>query len=344
MKDEVVKIIDKLIKKGKASPEAIKLLEDIVDKMDESKKEGERVEMLGKLDSIIEASKVDNTDVIEAIKQIKLIVPAPQVTVEPAKVEVNVPKQDKPVVNVPQTKIVVPDEVKIKRPTWIDGLINLQPIIDVIESIKAFIPVFPKEPKDPVSVRLSDGEKFYKAISTSSGSAAIPTFKNSAGEVKQAIVDDSGNVQVDIVTMPDVVVNTGDIEIGAVELKDSNSDTRATVGSNGLYVDVQSSILPTGASTSIKQNDQIALETTLNSLIETLQELTQRLEALAGTVANTAQLRVVQTSVPSTAVTGPITSAQSIAEKAVGGISYAEKMAITNLTAVQSNINNTIGA
>lgn len=79
---------------------------------------------------------------------------------------------------------------------------------------------------------------------------------------------------------------------------------------------------------------------TLISLTETLQELTSRLATIASAVANTAQLRVVQTSVPSTTVTGPITSAQSIAEKAVAGISYPEKMAITNLTAHQSNINN----
>jgi len=81
----------------------------------------------------------------------------------------------------------------------------------------------------------------------------------------------------------------------------------------------------------------------IESLIETLQELTTRLTAISATVANTQQLRVVQASVPSTAVTGPITSANSIAEKAVGGISYAEKMAITNLTAIQSNVNNCIG-
>lgn len=98
--------------------------------------------------------------------------------------------------------------------------------------------------------------------------------------------------------------------------------------------------LPTGAASSAKQDSQIVLETTLNSLIETLQELVQRLAPLAGAVANTAQIRVVQTSVPSTAVTGPITSAQSIAEKATGGISFPEKIAITNLTAIQSNINN----
>lgn len=80
----------------------------------------------------------------------------------------------------------------------------------------------------------------------------------------------------------------------------------------------------------------------LNSLTETLQELVSRLAPLAGAMAPTAQLRVLQTSVPSTAVTGPITSAQSIAEKNIGGVGYTQRVAIENNTAVQSNIINCI--
>jgi hypothetical protein len=85
-------------------------------------------------------------------------------------------------------------------------------------------------------------------------------------------------------------------------------------------------------------DDILSMQATLVSLTETLQELIQRLAPLAGAVANTAQLRVTG-SVTATGG-GYITSAQSIAEKAVAGISYPEKMAITNLTAVQGNINN----
>ncbi len=78
-----------------------------------------------------------------------------------------------------------------------------------------------------------------------------------------------------------------------------------------------------------------------NQLVETLQELAQRLAPLASAMeAGNTRLRVVQTAVPSTAVTGPITSAQSIAEKAVSGVLFPEKMAITNNTAIQSNIVN----
>jgi len=35
------------------------------------------------------------------------------------------------------------------------------------------------------------------------------------------------------------VIEVGDIEIGAVELKDAESDTRAKIGPNGLHVDLQ---------------------------------------------------------------------------------------------------------
>lgn len=39
--------------------------------------------------------------------------------------------------------------------------------------------------------------------------------------------------------IPKVQMETGDFEIGAVEIKNSTDDTRATVGANGLYVDSQ---------------------------------------------------------------------------------------------------------
>lgn len=48
-------------------------------------------------------------------------------------------------------------------------------------------------------------------------------------------------------------VTAGDIEIGAVEIKNPTDDTRATVGANGLYTDVRASALPTGAATSALQ-------------------------------------------------------------------------------------------
>ena len=49
---------------------------------------------------------------------------------------------------------------------------------------------------------------------------------------------------------PNVTLTAGDVEIGAVEIKNSADDTRATVGANGLYVDVRAqAALPAGTNT-----------------------------------------------------------------------------------------------
>lgn len=125
----------------------------------------------------------------------------------------------------------------------------------------------------------------------------------------------------------------------------AGNDRGANVNaSNQLSVSVDSSVLPTGAATSAKQDSQITLQTQLESLVETLQELVQRLAPLAGAMSNTAQLRTVVTGAVTATGGGYITSAQSIAEKAVAGVLYPEKVAITNLTAIQSNINNAVAA
>ena len=81
-------------------------------------------------------------------------------------------------------------------------------------------------------------------------------------------------------------------------------------------------------------------QTNLKSLIETLQELIHRLAPLASVIANTAALRI--TPIAAVTVSGPITSAQSIAEKNVAGVSYTQRVAIENNTAIQSNIQNII--
>lgn len=129
-----------------------------------------------------------------------------------------------------------------------------------------------------------------------------------------------------------------------IQIVDAGGDAVTVTGGK---LDVNSAA-PVGGATEAKQDSQITLATQLETLTETLQELVQRLAPLAGAMRNTAQLGVIGsvavTSAPSTAVTGPITSAQSIAEKAVAGISYPEKVAITNLTAIQSNINNAVAA
>lgn len=161
-------------------------------------------------------------------------------------------------------------------------------------------------------------------VTTGGGNTSANAFAD--GHPGKALLDEQRHMQVDVLTMPEITID---------------QPTNYPLPASQVATLTPPAAI-TGFSTEAKQNSQITLETNLNSLVETLQELIQRLAPLAGAMGNTAQLRVVQTSVPSTAVTGPITSAQSIAEKAAGGISYPEKMAITNLTAISSNINNVV--
>jgi hypothetical protein len=76
----------------------------------------------------------------------------------------------------------------------------------------------------------------------------------------------------------------------------------------------------------------------MQSLIETLQEATIRLSSIASLINNTSQLRVIQSSVPSTAVTGPATSAQVIAALLTQSIALERYSA----NAIHANINNVI--
>lgn len=146
--------------------------------------------------------------------------------------------------------------------------------------------------------------------------------------------DTAGDLQVDVLSSA--------LPTGAATAANQQTDALTDAQLRATPVPVSGTVAVTGVATATNQTSQIALQTQLESLIDTLQELVQRLSPLAGAMNNTAQLRVVQTTAPSTAVTGPITSAQSIAEKAVAGIMYTQRVAIENNTAIQSNINNAV--
>lgn len=83
-----------------------------------------------------------------------------------------------------------------------------------------------------------------------------------------------------------------------------------------------------------KQDTIITNSETLNSLIETIQELNARLLPLTAVVANTNQLRSVVTG--TVTASGPQTSAQFIAAFLIS------KIALENMNAVHSNINNVV--
>jgi hypothetical protein len=90
------------------------------------------------------------------------------------------------------------------------------------------------------------------------------------------------------------------------------------------------------------------IETTeLGELIETLQELTARLAVIASWASSGATgLRVVGVSMPSTAVTGPATSANVVAAllTQTNSLMTTNRTVSDNLLATIANVNNCTGA
>lgn len=206
-----------------------------------------------------------------------------------------------------EVNIKIP-EVKIPQPT--DYTLILDEILTTIEKpnpyLAELVEIIKKLPTDNKTEQVLE---HLKAISE----RPLTDFK----------FDDTGRLKVNVDK-----VGGGVISFPIIKALSDGTQISKLADESGTTIN---------PATLAKQDSQITLETTLNSLIESLQELTQRLAPLAGAMANTAQLRVVA---GSTAVTGPITSANSIAEKAVAGAMYTMRVAKENLTAIQSNINN----
>lgn len=93
--------------------------------------------------------------------------------------------------------------------------------------------------------------------------------------------------------------------------------------------------------------DANVLATSLYELTETMRELVARLAVLASWAnAGAAGMRVVGVSMPSTAVTGPATSAQVVAALLTQTLTLmsTNRTVSNNLLVTQANINNCTGA
>lgn len=199
--DEELAMIDGLYKELKISKQRQKELQDKT--------------MVEKLEEIAEAttkSKELPEDITEQITSAlaKLVLPtpivnvaaspAPIVNVPAPKVEVNVPKQP-PFPKIPAPIVNIPDTVSINKPSWLAGLINLKPITDKLKEIKNSIvfPIitFPTDADNAISVRLSDGENFYKAVGgmINAIGSSFP-FQNSSKNNQPALVDKDGKLYV----------------------------------------------------------------------------------------------------------------------------------------------------
>lgn len=129
-----------------------------------------------------------------------------------------------------------------------------------------------------------------------------------------------------------------------VVIQDAGGE-QATV--TGGKLDVNAAVTITGGATESKQDSQITLQTQLQSLVETLNELNARLMVLVGmTNAGAPALRTIPIASVSTAVTGSVTA--TVASTVVSSLTNfgtgipAKEMAddINNFTAIVANINN----
>lgn len=217
-------------------------------------------EIKGKLDGL---ETLD--DVVAALERFKVEFPQSQ------KVEVtNLDRILKPFT-------AFPSEIGLKKPVWLTGLFSLNTIEQKLEEIAKKITggetiKLPKDAKDAVPVRLSDGEDFYKA--------SFEVFsQGGGGNVPKVHV--GGGIQAVPVVNPDGTNISGGEGSGTAAYSDSgDTDKKGLVDSDRhVQTDVLSSALPSGAATSAKQDTaQTALDA-IQTAVQTLDNVVAGNEA-----------------------------------------------------------------
>lgn len=214
IKEELQGLIDEVDRTGDVSDEFIELLDEISDELEtakENKKIQNQEELKDKLESLKEIayktgaiSEESAAGIIEAIQALKIEAPevevaAPVVNVQPPEVKVTVPEIKIPEIKPPIVNVTTPDLIAIKKPTWLASIIDIKPIVERLDQVIAafFGFTFPRDPSNAISVRLSDGEKFYKALGGAIGSmTGNAVFRKADNSTSTAVVDDNGNLQI----------------------------------------------------------------------------------------------------------------------------------------------------
>ncbi len=150
--------------------------------------------------------------------------------------------------------VVIPDKFELSNLSELTKIIEKAEKREVIVKLdQDMIKVnFSTDPAKPVSVRLSDGKKFYDMMNNFITTNSHP-FQDPSGKATRAklVKPSSGSAQ-DVNSIPvvnpdgspvgsNITLQTGDIEIGAVEIKDGNTDARAVVDVDGLIVKARQS-------------------------------------------------------------------------------------------------------
>lgn len=132
------------------------------------------------------------TDAVEKVAEfIAKIKYDPRIEVKPADVKLKPPVVNvaAPVVNVPEQK---PPVVNVEAP----DLSDIKKLMEFFESINA---------KNPIAVRLSDGQKYYKALEKMAeiyAGSTFSAFQDEGGADARALIDEERHLQVDVVTAP----------------------------------------------------------------------------------------------------------------------------------------------
>ena len=219
IRKEINQIINVLKDSDEApSDEVLELIDDIqeeISKQETNKKENFNDELISKIKSLVKSSLESKlvsiqsaTSIISALKELKIEtpivnVPTPQVKVTVPEVKIPPINVKVPHITVPKTEIKYPDSMGINKPSWLYEIFS--PIVKKLDEIKNKL-VFqtfklPTRARDAIPVRLSDGEKFYRAMGGMvSAIAGGFSFRNSKNETRQALIDEDDHIQTDILT------------------------------------------------------------------------------------------------------------------------------------------------
>jgi len=174
------------------------LLNQVKEKKDSDRAEVKHKETNEKLDTLNESIKSldfkqDVSSIVDEIKNIKIEVPEVNVTIPEIKLpdikvevpEIKIPEIVIPEIKVPTPQVTVntpeptviinnPDEIKVTEPNWLQKITN--PIVEAIKNKVIDKFVLPKTASEAIPVRLSNGKRFYDAISYAIG-GAVDTSK-----------------------------------------------------------------------------------------------------------------------------------------------------------------------
>lgn len=252
-------------------------LEEEISKLKEKKQSEEVSILVTKIDKLIDSMQGSGVPedlsqkIAEAIS--KVTINAPEVNVSTPTINVppiKIPPIPTPKIEVPSAKVYMPDEMAIKKPTWLAGLVDLIPISNAIKSLQGVIEAlkFPTDPRDPVAVRLSNGEKFYNALGgmASAISGAFP-FKKADSTDMAALVRDDGTLVVEVSNGSSITLDADQINLNTDQVESKLDDIIAAVegatpaGTNAIGklaansgvdigdVDVTSVVYPTALTT-----------------------------------------------------------------------------------------------